>query len=346
MRKLATLRRISDIRPIEGADAIECAVIDGWTVVAKKNEFKKGDVVVYFEIDSWIPSAIAPFLTKPGQQPQVYNGIEGQRLRTVRLRGQLSQGLAMPYTAFPEIVHLVDHFDPANPIDLTEVLGIQKWEPPIPAQLAGVAKGGFPSRLHKTDQERVQNLIDQVFDGGENELAEYEITIKLDGSSMTVYCLDGDVGVCTRNIDLKLDQEGNTFVDTAVRIGILDKLSALGRNIAIQGELMGEGIQGNRENIKGHQFFVFNVWDADKMQYLSPAECRAFCEELELQHVPVLCTNATLEDIGVTDLESILKFAEGPSLNHKIREGVVFKRVDGQFSFKVISNLFLLKGGN
>lgn len=349
MRKLATLRTISELRPIKGADAIECAVIDGWTVVVKKGEFKPNDTVVYFEIDSWIPTKIAPFLTKAGQDPKVYNGVEGERLRTVKLRGQLSQGLVIPYTAFPEVFQAAQEtslFDFVD-LDLTEMLGIQKWEPTIPAQLIGMTKGNFPSKLHKTDQERIQNLVNRVLDGGENELGEYEVTIKLDGSSMTVYHLDGEVGVCSRNLELKLDQEGNTFIDTATRIGILDKLAALGRNIAIQGELMGEGIQGNREGIKGnHRFFVFDIWDADKQAYFTPVERCALCEELGLQHVPILYTNTTLKAIGLNDLESILKFAEGPSINHKIREGVVFKQVDGQFSFKAINNLFLLKGGD
>ena len=351
MHKLATLRTISELRPIEGAVAIECAVIDGWTVVVKKGEFKPNDMVVFFEIDSWVPTKIAPFLTKTGQSPKVYNGVEGERLRTVKLRGQLSQGLVIPYTTFPEVVQAVHEsnlYDLTNPnIDLTEMLGIQKWEPTIPAQLMGMAKGVFPSKLRKTDQERIQNLVDQVFDGGENELAKYEVTIKLDGSSMTVYQLDGEIGVCSRNLNLKLDQEGNTFVDTAKRIGLLDKLSTLGCNIAVQGELMGVGIQGNRENINGrHRFFVFDIWDADKQEYMSPTDRYALCEELGVETVPVLHTDTTLEALGLVDLQSILDFAEGPSLTHKIREGVVFKRVDGQFSFKAISNTFLLKGGN
>jgi RNA ligase (TIGR02306 family) len=347
MRKLASLRTISDIRPIEGADAIECAVVDGWTVVVKKGEFKPGDFVVFFEIDSWIPTTIAPFLTPRGQKPHVYNGIEGERLRTVKLRGQLSQGLVMPITAFPEVVEYMKEVGPecSNPLDLTEILKIQKWEPPIPAQLSGQVKGAFPSRIRKTDQERIQNLLGVVFDGGENENAEYEVTIKLDGSSMTVYYLDGEVGVCSRNLNLKLDQEGNTFVDTSKKIGILEKLASLGRNIAIQGELMGEGIQGNRETLKGHHFFVFDIWDIDNAKYLSPDERYEFCEKFGLLHVPVIHSKITFKDLGLTNLEEMLKFADGPSMKNPIREGVVFKRVDGKFSFKVISNLFLLKGG-
>jgi RNA ligase (TIGR02306 family) len=94
MRKLATIRRIADIQPIEGADAIEVATVDGWKVVIKKNEFKVGDLAVYLEIDSWIPHELAPFLSK-GQEPREYNGVKGERLRTIKLRGTTSQGLLL-----------------------------------------------------------------------------------------------------------------------------------------------------------------------------------------------------------------------------------------------------------
>jgi RNA ligase (TIGR02306 family) len=93
MRKLASVRKIDEIRPIEGADAIEAAVVGGWVVVAKKSEFTAGDLAVYLEIDSFVPTELAPFLTKPGHFPKEFNGVKGERLRTVKLRGQVSQGL-------------------------------------------------------------------------------------------------------------------------------------------------------------------------------------------------------------------------------------------------------------
>lgn len=340
MRRLASIREIAEIKPIIGADAIESALIDGWSVVVKKGEFSVGDKVVYFEIDSFIPTEIAPFLTKSGHCPKVFNGVEGERLRTIKLRGQISQGLVLPLATFSA------NIDQAIDGDLTDVLKIQKWEPSIPAQLAGLMRGNFPSFLRKTDQERIQNIVHRVFDGGENEDSFYEITTKLDGSSMTVYVNDGQVGVCSRNLDLKLDQEGNSFVDTAKRLNLLSTLVNWGKNIAIQGELMGEGIQGNREGIKGeHLFFVFDIWDIDAQVYYAPDRVRSICKDLGLLHVPVLHPAARLRDVGVVDLESILVFAEGPSIANPIREGLVFKRIDGGFSFKAISNKFLLRGG-
>jgi len=153
MRKLASIRRIDNILPIEGADAIECAVVGGWKVVVKKAEFIVGDLAVYFEIDSWIPTELAPFLSK-GKSPREFQGIHGERLRTVKLRGQLSQGLLLPLESTCANIdsELFEGLDVSFP------LNIVKWEMPVPAQLAGQVKGNFPTVIPKTDQERVQNL--------------------------------------------------------------------------------------------------------------------------------------------------------------------------------------------
>jgi RNA ligase (TIGR02306 family) len=326
MRKMASIRKIDDIRPIEGADAIEAARVNGWwVVVAKKDEFKVGDLCIYLEIDSFVPYQLAPFLCK-GKEPREFNGVKGEQLRTIKLRGQLSQGLILP------MKHLTNYgADLVEGSDLTEQLGIQKWEKPISAQLAGMARGNFPSFIRKTDQERIQNML-EVLDSP----YLYQMTTKLDGSSMTVYWNESQMGVCSRNIDLKLDQEGNTFVDTAKRIfgeRVFDGL-------AIQGELMGPGVQGNRENLTQREFFVFDIWDIYEQRYRSTAEVTAFCGQHGLRHVPVLNGAAIIEGLTLDDL---LEEADNTkSLNHPVAEGIVFKRIDGGESFKVISNKFLL----
>ena len=198
-----------------------------------------------------------------------------------------------------------------------------------------MAKGNFPSWLRKTDQERVQNLAGKI-----NWGAIYEITTKLDGSSMTIWFKDGDWGVCSRNIDLKLEQEGNTFVDMAKKVkGELTWPDGY----AWQGELMGPGIQGNRENLTEHNFFVFDIWDIKEQRHLAPDVVRNLCEYYGLNHVPVLVYELRLTDLCITSVDSALAYAEGPSINNPVREGVVFKSTDGQFSFKAISNIFLLK---
>lgn len=154
-RKLASIRRIAEVKPIDKADAIEAVRVDGWWVVAKKGEFKVDDPVVYFEIDSWIPTEIAPFLTKPGHYPKEYEGVKGERLRTVKLRGQVSQGLVLPLNILSgEWCDCCEDCPYSEGDDVTDTLKIKKYEPPVPAQLAGTVKGLFPSFIRKTDQER------------------------------------------------------------------------------------------------------------------------------------------------------------------------------------------------
>lgn len=345
MRKLATVRRIDSIRSIDGADAIECAVVGGWTVVTKKGEFQPGDLAIYCEIDSWIPHELAPFLSR-GQEPREHQGIRGERLRTVKLRGQLSQGLLLPFTATLAVKlnpKLGARFDDYLNSDVADLLGIIKYEPPIPAQLAGDVKGVFPGFIPKTDQERIQNLSSELEQWKADGLL-WEVTEKLDGSSMTVYFYDNDVGVCSRNLELK-DTASNTLWQVAHRNGIVSLLYDLSRNIALQGEIIGEGIQGNPYKIRGQSFYVFDIYDIDQGRYFSPVERQLFCELYEILHVPIVENLVTDAQATVGNL---LMTAEGPSvLNSKTeREGLVFKStMQPNLSFKAISNRFLLKSG-
>lgn len=340
-RKMATIRKIDEIRPIEGADAIEAAVVGGWVVVIKKGDFKAGDLAVYCEIDSWIPHELAPFLSK-GNEPRVYNGVRGERLRTVKLRGQVSQGLLLPIeTAFPgsERRFWWSQVD----VDVSERLGIQKWEAPIPAQLAGDVEGPFPTVIPKTDQERIQNLTEQLKEWQGNGDFTWEITEKLDGSSMTAFVNGNTEGVCSRNWNLK-ETEGNTLWKVARRNDLLAKIRKTNRNLALQGELIGEGIQGNAYKVTGQDFFVFDIFDIDRGDYMTPLERRVFCDTHGIKHVPVLAKEMVIQE-WVTGL---LTMADGQSvLNPKTaREGLVFKSnaFDGP-SWKVISNRWLLKNG-
>ncbi|ARK42632.1 RNA ligase (ATP) [Burkholderia pseudomallei] len=352
-RKLATVRRVSQLRPIDGADLIELAIVDGWQCVVKKGEFAAGDLGIYFEIDSFLPSTderyafLEPKFIK-------WEGKVGARIKTMKLKGQLSQGLLLPASAYPEIDAIEDS-------DVTDALGIEKWEKPLPACLGGTARGNFPSFIPKTDQERVQNIRDLFEDWGHHTFQE---TTKMGGSSMTVYYVakdsriyeqnakpdaDGNMpeelsGVCSRNLDL-VETQGNQFWITARENQIIEKLRALGRNLAIQGELCGSGIQSNFEKFPEgvHDFFVYDAWDIDRQQYLSPTETHALADQLSLKHVPVL-GYIVLNDVGHT-IGQILDRAEGQGINGAKREGIVFKHVESGFSFKAISNSYLLKHG-
>jgi RNA ligase (TIGR02306 family) len=345
MRKLATIRRIDELNPIEGADKIEVAIIGGWKVVAQKGLYTVGNFAVYFEIDSWIPTELAPFLSK-GKDPREFEGVKGERLRTIKLRGQLSQGLLMPLSEIYDHVggQIFGEICAEEGADLTELLGIKKWEKPMNAQLAGVCKGNFPSLIPKTDQERCQNLKKEIVAANEAGL-KFEITEKLEGSSMTVYQIKGEFGVCSRNMDLK-ETEGNSFWATARKDGIQEKMMAVDEywDFAIQGELIGPGIQGNIYNLKECEFRVFDVYNIRAGEYMLPQDRRRLIEQMGLKHAPVLAHTADMYDtLGITDIPQLLAFAEGKSLlGDTEREGIVFKQVDGGMSFKAISNKYLL----
>lgn len=312
-----------------------------------------------------------------------------------------------------ELLDLLERRDGLIPLDhprlgevnLNTLLGIKKWEPEIPACLAGQAEGLFPSFIRKTDQERCQNLVSEIFgyedtkvliDGVAPEQADqaailggrlliedgkvysvrkaqadradrYEVTLKMDGSSCTVFarsvatCDDSlaqiESGVCSRNLQLKVNETNadNTFISVALKSGLLGALEQLARDegasFAVQGELMGPGIQGNREQLKTHKLYVFDVQDLNKGTYLTPSQRPAFMAALYtegvnpelVKHVPLVVPEAvTLDELGITNVKQLLAFAEGPSLVHQVREGLVFKRIDGGFSFKAISQKYLI----
>lgn len=335
MRKLATVRKISAITPIEGADKIECASVDGWKVVVKKGEFNVGDYGVYFEIDSWVPCEIAPFLCD--KEKKEYGGVVGARLRTVKMRGQISQGLLLP---IHEYIHqIIVEEEDYDGFDLTDILGIQKYEKPVTN--APQARGNFPSFIPKTDAERIQNLR-KVFNGiGIYQL--YEVTTKLDGSSMTVYynSKDDHFGVCSRNMELSLDCADNAFVSTALKHDLESKMRTLGKSFAIQGELMGPKIQGNRENLPETKFYVFSIYDIDAGEYVDQFDRYRYVNYFGLNHVPVIEKSISLNQLGILNVDDALEFADGPSIHNKIREGVVFKHKGN--IWKAISNKFLLK---
>jgi RNA ligase (TIGR02306 family) len=332
MRKMATIRVVDGIAPIDGADAIEIALIGGWKVVVKKGEFTVGDRAVYLEIDSWVPTELAPFLSK-GKEPREFNDVKGERLRTVKLRGQLSQGLLLNLdTALP----FTNSFQDGD--DVSEVLNIQKWERPMNAQLAGMARGNFPSVIPKTDQERVQNLVKEI---AASVSLKFEVTEKLEGSSMTCYLIDGVFGVCSRNLDLK-ETTDNTFWQVARKEQIEEKMRSTGDgDWAIQGELIGPGIQGNIYKLAEPKFCVFDVYNIQAGDYLLPVFRRALIDRMGLKHVPVLLVD---KDLGVGSVDEILQWAEGRSKFNltQEREGIVFKQVDGGMTFKAISNAYLL----
>lgn len=347
-RKLATVERILEINDIPEADRIQTCKILGWQCVVEKNKYRVSQLVVYVQIDSILPERPEfEFLRK-----------DKFRIRTVRLRGQLSQGICFPLDILPPALkwHIEElektGYVPATSIlgdigtpigiDVTEELGITKYEAPIPAELAGDAKGAFPSFIIITDEDRIQILPHIPLEyAGQSFVA----TEKLDGSSGTFFWKNGQFGVCGRNWEY-YESLTNSFWKYARQNFLEEKLGELGRNLAIQGEIIGEGIQKNKYKLKGQTFKPFRVFDTDKYEFLSYEEMvEVVVNNFKLQTVPILDWNYILP----SSVDDILAYAEGKSaLNPDAeREGVVFVRYElknlGRLSFKAISNAFLLK---
>jgi len=342
-RKLVTIRKVKEINPIKNADFIELAKVDGWQCVVKKGEFQVGDLGIYFEIDSFLP--IRPefeFLRKQCYKKLV-TGEEGFRLRTIKLKKKLSQGLLLPLKTFQDISDI----DTNIGIDLSEKLNVIKYEPPIPAQLSGVVKGNFPSFIQKTDEERIQNLT-EYFELYKD--VEFEESEKEDGSSVSYFFNEKEFGVCSRNLELK-EAENNTLWTVAKQIGIKESLEQCGKNVAVQGELVGEGINKNPLLIKGQEFHIFNVYDIDKVGYMTPDDRMNFIKSLnndKLKHVPIIKDIIKIFQECKT-VDSLLDYAKGvTTMNpNKQREGLVFKanvfdENNQLISFKVINNELLL----
>ena len=353
-RKLASLQHIREILPIEGADMIELAIVNAWkVVVAKSVGHKVGDLVVYCEIDSFLPiQEEYEFLRKSSYKKLAY-GSEGFRLKTIKLKGQISQGLILPLSVL--LTKITGPISLQEGDDVSDILGIVKYDPPVPANLAGIAKGNFPGFIRKTDEERVQNLEK---DYEKMKASRYYVTEKLDGSSSTFYIRDGEFGICSRNLELAepepfvpgevIGEDGisrpkkeNSFWKFANDTGLKNRMRDQERNFAIQGELIGEGIQGNPYKIKGQTVKFFNVFNIDTQEYESFEEFVNTIKSMNLDIVPVLDSDFQLPET----IDELLAYSEGKSILEPAaeREGVVIRSLDRKISFKAISNLFLLK---
>ena len=327
MRKLASIQKIKSLEPIEGADAIEKAQVLGWQLVVKKGEYKIGDFCVYCEIDCIMPDKPEYAFLKPRKM----------RIRTVKLRGQVSQGICFPLSVLPKDVSISEN------LDVTALLGVEKFEPPIPASLEGTMKGRFPSFIPKTDEPRVQ-IFQEFLDQNQGE--KCYITEKLDGSSVTYYLNNDEFGVCSRNLEL-LEDDTNTLWKIAHELDIENKLRSLNKNYALQAEIVGEGIQKNTLNLRGQTVFFFNVFDINAYKYLDYKEFVSLMKSLKLKTVPIVEKEYILEN----DINKLVEMSIGKSLiNPKgWREGIVIRShkeqfINGErFSFKVVNPKFLLK---
>jgi RNA ligase (TIGR02306 family) len=345
-RKLASIQKITKLEPLTNSDNLEIATILGWHIVVRKSEFKEGDTVVYFEVDAFLPVRPEFEFLRERCFKKLYDGSEGFRIRTIKLRGQVSQGLIMPLSILAE-PYIYGY---AEGTDLTELLGVKKWEVLIPVHLAGLIKGSFPSFIPKTDEVRIQSVPNVLV---RNKGTPVYITEKVDGTSATFYFRGGNFGVCSRNNEMK-DDEQNVYWKVAKTLELEKRLSDVGFDIAVQGEILAPGIQKNRYLMKEPNLFVFSVFDLGKGIFhhtnnqLSFKEMQELCRLMGLATVPIVSDYDTL-DYSVDELVELSKGRSLLNMNIE-REGIVVRSVVemndeeiGRLSFKVINPNFLLK---
>ncbi|WP_020474483.1 RNA ligase (ATP) [Zavarzinella formosa] len=350
MRKLASIQTVNAVEPIPNADAIEKVRVLGWWIVAKKGDHKPGDKLVYCEIDSLLPERpefefLRASSFKPAQTDAtgVVTVPAGFRIKTVKLRGQVSQGICFPLSFLPT------GSPEEEGVDVTGLLGVRKWEPPLPVGMSGKVKGGFPGFLPKTDETRVQVLEAALL---RHKGKTFYVTEKLDGTSFTAFLRQGEFGICSRNLWMDETDQTNVLSRVTASIKLEEKLRAacerLGFELAIQAEVIGPGIQKNKYGLKEVTLRVFNVFNVDAYRLVDHSVMLATLTDLGLEGVPQLGT-LTLDHT----VDQLVTYSEGTSvLNPQVqREGVVLRPlveeydedIGGRLSFKAINPKFLLK---
>lgn len=335
--KVATIERIAEINPHPNADALELAKINGWQVCVKKNEFKVNSLCIYITVDSILDDC-----------PQ-YEFLRSKhfRIKTIKLRGALSQGIAFPISLLKSFGHdIVPLDDNIEGTDVADFVKAKHYEKPVPANLAGQVKGYRPSYIKKTDEDNIKSnpgIINELFD------KPYVITLKVDGSSGTFYVKDNLFGVCSRNLELKRD-DNNAFWKVAVKYDLENKIKQyfVNKNIALQGEVYGPGIQDNLLGVSEISFAAFNLFDIDNQVYLGHFDLLNFTSIMNIPMVTVLEIgnnfNYTLDQLQTKANE--LVYPRG-----NLAEGIVIRTVTetysetlrGRLSGKVVSEPFELK---
>lgn len=364
-RKLASVQKIKAVKPIEGADRIEIVQVLNWDCVASKGEYQVGDMVIYFEIDSLLPDIPAFEFLKGSSWSQKLNKY---KIRTHKFRGQISQGLVIPIRQLTEIYNQINKsalssIDYDEGDDLTALLKIEKYEPPVSnGPLGDIINHEW--YVPKTDEERIQVCAENVLpEYMKSEQGDWYTSVKLDGTSCTAGLFEDAFLIGGRNQWYKDD---NMYTTTVRKYITEEKLRAYqettGMYVVFQGELCGPGIQCNRLGLKEKDWFVFNVFTSDTGKMDSYTKCDLLnmlniCEYFGLKTVPLVPFEAKFDFKTTTDIdetvENLLKYVDSIKYRtffddaspNQIAEGAVFRMNDMSYSFKVISNKFLLKGG-
>ena len=348
-RTLASVQQVEELAPIDGADAIERARVLGWWVVVKKGEYRPGDRVVYCEVDALLPERPEfEFLRKSSWRGAILGqgGVVlqrgGFRIKTVRLRGQVSQGICFPLSILPAGSTL------ALGADATESLEIIKFDPPLPLALCGRVRRAFPGFVPKTDEPRVQTLGEVL---ARQRGKTFYLTEKLDGTSFTAFVRGGEFGLCSRNQWLDETDLQNGLCKVAADVSLAEKLAALRRDLgfdlSLQGELIGPGVQGNKYALKSQRLYAFSLVNLATYRLEPLPRLLDACARLGLETVPQLGTLALHHSV-----DQLVELSVGPSALHARtpREGIVLRALCdvpdpeiGRLSFKVLNPKFLLK---
>jgi len=338
MRSLVTIQKVKAISTIPESDFLELAHVMGWQCVVKKNEFKEGQLGVYYEVDSFLPlDERYEFLRGSSYRDNVDNG-QGFRIKTMKMRGQLSQGLLLPLDSFPELKdNLQEGCLLLEGMDVTEQLNVKKWYIPETANAGGTIIGDRPNGIPASDEIRIQSALELL---EQLKGKSYYITTKMDGTSGIVYYIDGKLGCCSRNKEIK-DEENALYWLPVYKYGLKEKLAGLGKNIILTGEICGPGIQKNRLRLAEIEWYVFDVKDAQSNRYIPYDDAVKLCAELGLKTVP-------LEERGDQfnySLETLLEKARGKYPSGLDKEGIVVRDCASpkSISFKVLNNDALLK---
>ncbi|KUI58650.1 hypothetical protein VP1G_05910 [Cytospora mali] len=378
-RKLVSIREVSGTKPIAGFPGLELASVDGWTCAIHQGTFTSGDVTLFFEIDCFLP--VQPIFLAPNNPihnyPKIWRGQEGIHVNTQMVGTEISQGVLVRIENFPEVQSKLDALmrehgqeeglKRAKDLCFAQQLGVLKWE--LSPSETAMKLGKFPACIARTNLKRIQDESNALI-LQEEKFRDYtwQESVKMDGSAMTVYFVRADsrwiktfpephegsdknsavgkgrFGVCSREWDLVRDEK-NRFWKAALDNQLPELLAKVNRNLAIQGELVGSTINGNRHGYeKGqHEFFVYTIWDIDRQERFPPSLTEEWAKSLGIRHVPVL-GYVKLPDIASSN-EGLLERAKGRHADGRKREGLVYKAVNDGHSFKVIANDYLLKRG-
>jgi RNA ligase (TIGR02306 family) len=325
MKNLATIQKIKNVRPHNNSNNLELVDVLGWQVVTKKGEFRNDELAVYIAIDTVLPeSPEFEFLRN-----------KNFRIKPIRLRKEPSNGICFPLNILGDFDVDVDCVgsntfskngqslylhDLIEGYDVTDWLRVIKYEKPVPAQLAGQAYGHIPGFLIITDEDNLRSYPNAL---PELTGKEYYITRKDDGSSGTFFVKDGEFGVCSRRIHLKEDPN-NGFWRMEHKYNIKNAITTYfgDKNIAVQGEVVGPGVQGNPLGLPELEYHLFSIFDIQTRQYLSFNVLVDFCVRYSIPMVYII-------DIGESfghNLSTLIELANKQRYpNNKPAEGIVIR---------------------